>query len=363
VRDFVAKNRNHLGLRLDDTNFVCETGHLYLLESAVTFGLHRWAQELTKSMFEHAFLAEADSVSNVGRVSNLFEQMLIPNTKLGPDSQEVLSLLSWLHRELPQYQQSLGTLRPWHLLLALAAAADLKGIVTSEIESYLSSHFKSPIDFALILQMVTTGKRLSSSSASRESMVKLLLGRLGNIEAHPPVLFRATESEDFANNNIGTPLAWILRHVPHKHISRDEALSLASLLLENGAYPDNLAIPDAILPKRRTILLDCILHYDVEAVKLLLLYEADLSVINLHVAAALRITEQIRQETAMSTLLQENGISLHDTWPDISLNEFALIHTVPLGMFAMPSLASTIFRTGEVALREAKRPTRKGWLA
>jgi hypothetical protein len=135
VRDFVAKSRNHLGLRLDDTNFVCETGHLYLLESAVKFGWRRWAQELTRSMFEYAFLAEADSVSNVGRIRSIFHQMQMSSTKSEPDAGRVLSVQSWVLRELPPYQQSLEKVNPRSQLVALAAAADLKEVITSEFES------------------------------------------------------------------------------------------------------------------------------------------------------------------------------------------------------------------------------------
>jgi hypothetical protein len=353
VRDFTAKSRNHLGLRLDDTNFVCETGHLYLLESAVKFGWRRWAQELTRSMFEYAFLAEADSVSNVGRIRNIFHQMQMSSTGNELGAGAILSLQSWIYRELPQYQQSLGNVSPRIQLLALAAAADLKEVVTSEFESNSSSGSfpdsfpdslpNSSIDFALILQMATVGQRLSSSSASRESMVTVLLGILvkrglnvDNIEFVLPNLFKETEYVDFPYQIEGTPLAWILRHVilPHKHVSHEEALSIASLLLENGASPNTMAISDTRSP-RRTLLLDCILHYDVEAVKLLLLYEADPSVVDRKVAFALWITEQIQQETAMSTLLKENQISLWETGQDISLNEFTVLHTAPLGLFGM----------------------------
>jgi hypothetical protein len=172
-------------------------------------------------------------------------------------------------------------------------------------------------------------------------MVKVLLGLIVKrglkleviINTPLPTLFRATESEYLINVCMGTPLTWILGHLPHNHISREQALSLASLLLENGASPNSKAIPVTNLLWCSSLLLDCILHYDVEAVKLLLLHEADPSVVDRRAAFALWITEHVRQETAMSTLLKENQISLWRTRQDISLNEFTVLHTAPLGLF------------------------------
>lgn len=113
-----------------------------------------------------------------------------------------------------------------------------------------------------------------------------------------------------------TLLAWILRQIPQKHISKEERLSLARLLLENGANPNTLSVPDPPCQDefdKSSLLYTCILNYDVEAVKLLLLHEADMSVVDHQLIFHVLMTEQIRGGSAMSNVLKEYDVQT--LWP------------------------------------------------
>jgi hypothetical protein len=243
VKDFIAENRTNLGLHLRNSTFKGESGYLYLLECATNFGGRSWAHDLSRSMWEYAFLAEADGVSDMSRFRDIFTPMLNVEYQAQAESP---SLKSWIIREIPHYAQSFGRLSPYDQFMALAAAADLKMLIAHELDT-------DPLiaRSATILTMAATGQRLSSTSASRESMVKLLL------KFRLDINFRglALDTEDL-NLSISslksycTPLTWVLRQESQKYISMEEAISLARLLLKNGANPNADAVPDPSCPVR-----------------------------------------------------------------------------------------------------------------
>jgi hypothetical protein len=312
VKDFVAENRNDLGLHLSSSTFKSESGNLYLLDCATHFGRRHWARELSRSMWEYAFLAEVDGVSDMSRFRDIFAPMInAGNWDEGQHPQDSLSFESWIIQELPQYASSLGVtgvLSSRSQLKALAAAAALKDFLTYELSTH--GHL-SPY----VLAMAATGKRLSTSSASRESMVKLILSFGADSDDPIPALDVTTVDPFHASttrvqyNHPRTTLAWILRQKSQQYISKEERLSLATLLLENGADPNTRTVPDSLRgsdrPGRPSLLYTCILHYDVEAVKLLLLHEADIFDIDRPLIFNVLMTEQIRGRREMSKVLKE----------------------------------------------------------
>jgi hypothetical protein len=297
VKDFVAEHRQNLGLHLKDSIFTAESGYLFLLRCATTFGGSNWARDLSHSMWEYAFLAEAAGIPDMSRFSDIFMPMIIQAT----DSNEVFNVYKWTARELPQYNDYFRCLNFYDIFLILAAAADLKGLIAHEMSTY-GENFPKDLH---ILVMVSTGPRLSTTSASRESMVKLLLKFEFDINAWTMPLELEDEELLPGTHFSRTPLAWVLRQESQRYISKEEAISLARLLLENGANPNTLAVPDPSCPDGTSLLYSCILHYDVEAVKLLLLHGADTSIINQQLMFHLSVMEKIRGETTMYDLLRE----------------------------------------------------------
>jgi hypothetical protein len=300
VKDFVAANRSGLGLFLDPS-FKAESGYLYLLESGTSFG-GTWAKKLSSFIFEYAFLAETEGSTDVVRLYKAFHPML--SIESGPQRQ----IKQWVNKELPQFALHFGLGKIEDLLLILIAAADLKRLVGYQIEGRRAEVDATSIPPAL-LTMVATGKRLSTSSASRESMIILLLKLGVGVDQYT----RAIDASDiygfalFGNNR--TALTWVLRHEHRQHISNEERYSIARLLLENRANPNALAVADRCCPDGTTLLRSCIQHYDVEAVRLLLLHEADASQFSDYlVSFKLRLAEAVRGETTMSKLLGEYSI-------------------------------------------------------
>jgi hypothetical protein len=340
VKDFVAENRNDLGLHLNVSTFKAESGYLYLLECGTRFGGTSWAGDLSSSMFEYAFLAEAEGLSDITRLSNIFTRMF--------EVEEVdqSTFKDWILRELPQYARSLETSDNYAPYLALAAAAGLKGLINYEF-----THRFQAIRSPYILAMVTTGPRLSTTSASRESIVKLLLKFGVNINVGiPPIgpadmelLARISGREEPTR----TSLAWVLRQGSQKHISKEEGLSLARLLLENGADPNTLAVPDPPCPEGASLLYSCILHYDVEAVKLLLLHEANASVIDPQLISNVTIMETVRGETTMSDLFGEYNVQTE--WAPNTLSAPALLmlqygYSIGIGSSQFGTVVGMAFR-------------------
>jgi hypothetical protein len=305
MKDYVAENRSDLGLRLTDCTFKGESGHIYLLDWTTRFGADT---ALSRSMLEHAFLAETDGLSDASRIRHSFDGVFSGRmTKV--------NLGSWIIRELPQYKHTLGRLNPYVQFIVLAAAADLKDLISYEISTGRGNVNSAS---TWILAMVATGPRLSTSSASRESMVKLLLKAGLDID----IPTRGIELEDFQVMIENDPpiidhsevlsrtiLSWLLRQESQKYVLKEESISLARLLLENGANPNALAVPDSSCPQGTSLLYSCILHYDIEAVKLLLLHEADTLVIDHLLVFNIWMTEKIRGETTMSELLREYDIN------------------------------------------------------
>jgi hypothetical protein len=302
MKDYVAENRSDLGLRLSDSTFKGESGHLYLLDWTIRFGA---GTVLSRSMLEHAFLAETDGLSDASRIRHSFDPVMGGNTTN-------LNLKGWIMQELPQYKYSLAALNPYVQFVVLAAAADLKGLISYEI-STVGDQVKAASKW--ILAMVATGPRLSTTSPSRESMVKLLLKAgldidmtTNGVELEDFQVRSGTKGEEiitYLDAISRTTLSWLLRQESQKYILKEEAISLARLLLENGANPNTWAVPDSSCPQATSLLYSCILHYDIEAVKLLLLHEADTLVIDHQLVFNIWVTEKIRRETTMSDLLRE----------------------------------------------------------
>jgi hypothetical protein len=310
VKDFVAENRNDLGL-YPDPFFKAESGYFYLLESGVFFG-RTWARELSKSIFEYAFLAELEGSTDVFRLYRAFLPMIDEKSNPVLQGFRGWTLREWINLECPIPEIALyGPAYNTCLFLRLAVAADLK-----KLSSYiLEMGYDGKDDYlsgAATLTMAATGRRLSTTSASREPMIKLLLkhGLYQNTCCEPP------EAEDaqallsrFDRDVLYTPLAWVLRCDPQKHISKEERYSIARLLLEHGANPNTLAGPDACCRDKTSLLYSCVQHLDVEAVRLLLLHEADTSVIDYPLLFSLRMREETEytRVTTMLRLLEEHG--------------------------------------------------------
>jgi hypothetical protein len=309
VKDFVATNRSHLGLPLG-TSFKAESGYLYLLESGVSYGA-TWARKLSSFIFEYAFLAETEGSTDVVRLYEAFEPMLnnwIPTY----DQRDPISFKEWIRNEHPQYLDSFDGADNLDALLVLTAAAGLKRLVTYIIEEHsrevdAASTLLTPPE---LLTMVATGKRLSTSPVSRESMINLLLKHgvavdnfthaIG-VSDRIPLLYAPTY--------IRTALAWVLRHEPQEHISNEERYSIARLLLENRADPNTWAVRDTCCPNRASLLRSCIQHYDVEAVRLLLLHGAEDAHLSEYIVCfKLHILEAVRGEKTMSKLLMDYDI-------------------------------------------------------
>jgi hypothetical protein len=292
VKDFVTENHNDLGLHLEPT-FKKESGYLYLLESGTSFGhTWPWAQDLGSSIFEYAFLAETEGSTDGARLYKAFSPMRISG---------IWGFESWIARVYPQYSSSLGQLNTDMRFLVLAAAAGLKSLVDYFLNTFLE--VRTTDAQAMFLTIVATGKRLSTSSASRESMIKLLLKHGFCTTGSCPSL-RSTHEIERVDTVLGvySPLAWVLRQNFQEHISKEEGYSIAQLLLENGSDPNAEAVPDTYGAEKTSLLYSCIKHYDVEAVRLLLLYEAkttDIDTLPLHFG--FRIAEIVRKQKLMSS--------------------------------------------------------------
>jgi len=312
VKDFVATNRSHLGLPLGPS-FKAESGYLYLLESGTSFGA-TWARKLSSFIFEYAFLAETEGSADVVRLYEAFNPMLYIWT-LDQVERDSISLEDWIHNEYPQYFGGFDKANAIDHLLVLTAAAGLKRLVTYQIVQGLREFNKDEIlnPSRALLTMVATEKRLSTSSVSRESMINHLLKHGVEVDqstvaiAARDDLVRFPDYPDFPYS--GTALAWVLRHKPREHISNEERYSIARLLLENRANPNELAVPDTCCPHGTSLLQSCIQHYDVEAVRLLLLHGAvDAHLSEYIVCFKLHILEAVRGEETMSKLLMDYDI-------------------------------------------------------
>jgi hypothetical protein len=303
VKDFVSESRNDLGLHLDPT-FKAQSGYLYLLESG-TFSGRTWAQDLSRSIFEYAFLAELEGSTDGARFDQAFSPMIggIQYPLCGkPVGWTIRDWADWM-RPLPEI--ILNSVNSISLLLILAVGADLKTLSNYILEEgYLDQDHLAQ---ATILTMAATGQRLSTTSASREPMIKLLLkcgvyqnGLCNSPELDPEdalaLLFR------FDRDVLRTPLAWVLRCDPQKHISKEERYSIARLLLEHGADPNAVAVPDACCGDETSLLYSCVQHCDVEAVRLLLLHEADTSIIDRLLIFNLRMKEETENRRATKML-------------------------------------------------------------
>jgi hypothetical protein len=181
-------------------------------------------------------------------------------------------------------------------------------------------------------------------------MIKLLL-KLGvdPNTSYPPI---ESESPSFDSSstlerafNYHPPLVWVLRQEPNEHISKEQVYSIARLLLENGANPDSPAVQDVCCPDGTSLLSSCIRHYDVEAVRLLLLHEADASDIDLPLVFQIKMREQEVDRSGkgrpMSHLLMEHGIQTNwerNKWHP----ELLVLHSLSLGTIAAPPVGDTV---------------------
>jgi hypothetical protein len=338
VKDFVAANRSNLGLLLGPS-FKAESGYLYLLESGMAEHAWDWAWELRKAIFEYAFLAETEGATDVVRLYEAFFPRLKSIRRPGRTQLSQVPIQRWINTEHPYAPQlGIGYLGDSSVeeqmdnLLVLTAAADLKNLVTYQIEQLRATGWPTEL-----LTVVATGKRLSTSSASRESMISLLL-KPGNIVDSTCVALDIKDRRTLLNSEGGTvyrtALAWVLRHEPQKDISSEERYSIARLLLENRANPNALAVPDRCCPDGTPLLQSCIRHYDVEAVRLLLLNEADTDYLDEPVANfQLALAEAVSGEMTISELLREYGlVTLYHrgTLPSIAyliVNSWSLVAT------------------------------------
>jgi hypothetical protein len=177
VKDFVAENRNDLGLYLDPT-FKAESGYLYLLESGVFFG-RTWARELSKSIFEYAFLAELEGSTDVTRLYKAFLPMIDRSYDEIPEGFAGWTVRHWTDREYPIPKTSANHFRgigTAGFFLRLTVDADLKRLSSHILGAcYGAGGSGGDISLAAVLTIAATGRRLSTTSASREPMIKLLL--------------------------------------------------------------------------------------------------------------------------------------------------------------------------------------------
>jgi hypothetical protein len=304
VKDFVAGNRNDLGFHLDPT-FTSQSGYLYLLKSGVFFG-KTWARVLNKSIFEYAFLAELEGSTDGTQLFEAFRPMLAAYDIFFLKGFAGGTFRGWTDQECLIPEFTLIHISHTTLFLALTVAADLKTLSNYLLEEgYLD---QGHVAHATILTMAAAGRRLSTTSASREPMIKLLLKygiyQNGLCNSPDPEDAQAPPSR-FDRGVRRTPLAWVLRCDPQKHISKEERYSIARLLLEHGADTNALAVPDACCGDKTSLLYSCIQHCDVEAVRLLLLHETDTSVIDHPLIFRLRMRNK-RRATIMLDLLQDH---------------------------------------------------------
>jgi hypothetical protein len=330
VKDFVAENRNDLGLYLDPT-FEAESGYLYLLENGVSFG-RTWARELSKSIFEYAFLAELEGSTDVSRLYRAFLPMIDENYDaiLGVLTVTGWTLREWIDRDCPIPEIALSQvswMNTTGFFLRLTVAADLKKLSSYILEMGYVSKGDYPSE-AATLTTAATGRRLSTTSASREPMIKLLLkhGLYQNTKCESPDAEDAQALRSrFDRDVLCTPLAWVLRYDPQKYISKEERYSIARLLLEHGADPNALAVPDACCGDETSLLYSCVQHCDVEAVRLLLLHEADTSIIDHTLIFGLRMGEgtEYTRVTAMLRLLMDHDCEI--VWHPETMHPAALL--------------------------------------
>jgi hypothetical protein len=246
VKDFVAENRSDLGLHLDG-RFEPKNGFCLLLECATHYG-RAWASEISPSIFEYAYLAEKEALWSKPAWYETFRIML--RGYGDPPDPSALSLREWLLQEYPEYQHSLGGLRPDRILLALAAASDLKDLVSTLLpplppERNIQDATRSDPELTAALLMVSTGPRLSTTSASRESMIKLLLKHGVDVNEYwVPLEPGGSPANEIGASDMYSILSWVLRQTRQKFISEEERYAIARLLLENGAGPEAFAVEE-----------------------------------------------------------------------------------------------------------------------
>lgn len=260
----------------------------------------------------------------------MLEGLQYTHNKVEPKPNE---LRAWLQNEHPQYVHILdadfAAETSISNLLVLTAAAGLKRLVAFLLEQdkrrvrASSTWMLSPPPALLpaLLTMVATGKRLSTSSASRELMINLLSKQgVGVDQSTPAIDLLDTLIRRTKFRGSRTALAWVLRHEPQKYISNEERYSIAGLLLENRADPNTFAVPDTCCPEGTSLLQSCIRHYDVEAVRLLLLHEAEATYLDEPMSSfQFEFMEALRGETTMTSLLGEYGIGTR-MWGHETLN-------------------------------------------
>ncbi|TVY26816.1 Protein SERAC1 [Lachnellula hyalina] len=296
VKDFIAKNDNNLGLRLSGSDFVCQSGYFYLLHCSIRYGKSRWARELSRHMLEYAFRVETCTSVNVSRISQLFHFMLDSDA---PDSAYRFDM--WINTWFPRHPH--GPMKPFDAFVGFAIAADLKALIEYELKPDYWVDLDERRGYrGYLIRVAATGQRYSSSQSSRESMVRHLI-KLG-CPVDTPVIYWS----DTDYNTNCTLLSWLLRNKPNRRISENDALSLARILLENGASTEARAFSDPALQGReRAVLYSCILHNNGKAVELLLEYEADTSVIDQELVFTVFMRDRLGEST-MSDILRKNGI-------------------------------------------------------
>ncbi|TVY15310.1 Protein SERAC1 [Lachnellula arida] len=301
VKDFVAKNDHNLGLRPGGSDFVCESGYFYLLHCAIRYGKSEWAHELSPSILEYAFRVETCTSVDVSQISELFHSMLLLDQEFN-----IYSLAKWGHLWFPRHLSSMKPLDLVDVFIGFAICADLKALVEYELKcGHWVVSSKDKWLLGDLMRLAATGQRISSSLSSRESLVRHLI-KLGW-----PVYMSVNDSRrDTDDHTLDcTLLARLLRNKPHKHISQDDALSLARILLENGADQEAQAFPDpALQGRKRTVLYSCILHNNVNAVELLLAHEAETLVIDQELMFTVWMREKFEGGNTMSEILVKNGI-------------------------------------------------------
>ena len=215
---------------------------------------------------------------------------------------------NWLETWFPRYLDGPGS--NFDAFIVFAIAADLKALIEYELKpDYWVDSDKHK---GYLMRVAATGERLSSSLSSRESMVRHLI-KLG-CPVDTPVIYWS--DIDYKTNC--TLLSWLLRNKRHRRISENDALSLAIILLENGASTQAPAFYDpALQGRRRTVLYSCILHNNVKAVELLLpygpyysyiSYENYISVLDQELVFTVFMRERHWGEGTMSDILRKDGL-------------------------------------------------------
>lgn len=296
-----------------------ESGYYYLLLCAIRYGKTVWAHELSRTMLEYAFRVETCTSVDVSQISELFHSMLESDP---PNS--IYRFKDWALLCLPR-QGVLHPIKPFDLFIGYAIFADLKALVEYE----LKPGYWADSDQGHLFQLAATGQRLSSSLSSRESMLRHLI-KLGCPVDIPFLMLHEHESL------FRTLLSWVLRDQPHEHISEDAALSLARILLENGANQEAQAFSDPALQGReRTVLYSCILHNNVKAVELLLAHEADTSVIDQELMFTVWTRERFEGGSSMLDILRKNVLLRHWNWNTFQSKEPSNpMGVLPSGCFA-----------------------------